>query len=128
MQVLVCVIALCFFAVGSNAFSASAAKKSAFSRGAFLKKVQEATKDNFAADIMNSETEKFILDAGSRIYDTYRKKIRRRGKELGIDVPSAWARQPFPVKEPEPSEEGEEEAAAAEGGEAPAEEAAPAEE
>ena len=120
-----CIAIIALFA--GNALSlAAAAKKSSFSRSAFLKKVDGATKDNFAADIMSSDTEKFILEsAGSRIYETYRKRIRRKGKELGIDVPSAWARHPFPVKEPEPSEEGEE-AAAEEG--APAEEAAAEEE
>ena len=122
--VLCAIIAL--FVAGSDAFSASAAKKSGFSRPVFLKKVSGATKDNFAKDIMNSETEKFILEsAGSRIYEKYRKSIRKKGKELGIDVPSAWARHPIPVKEPEPSEEGDEEAPAEE---AAAEEAAPAEE
>jgi hypothetical protein len=82
------------------------AKKSAMSRPQFLKKVSSATKDSFAKDIVNTETENFILTtAGSRLYETYRTRIRRKGKELGINVPSAWARKPFPVKEPEPVEE-----------------------
>ena len=106
---------------------ATVSKKSPFSRSAFLKKVTSSTKDNFAANIMNSETEKFILEnAGSRIYDTYRKRIQRRGKELGIDVPSAWARR---VREVPVNEETAEEEASGEGAsEGDADQDAPVEE
>tara|TARA_A100001035_G_scaffold127895_1_gene100559 strand:- start:529 stop:849 length:321 start_codon:yes stop_codon:yes gene_type:complete len=100
------------------AYGLAATKKSAFARPVFLKKLSQATKDNFAADFMNSATENYILnEAGSRIYNTYRKQIARKGKELGVSVPSSWARKPFPVKEPEPEEGGEEEPAAEEAAE-----------
>ena len=99
-------VAICVLSVISVAYSLAATKKSAFSRPVFLKKLTSATKDNFAADFMNSATEDYILNtAGSRIYETYRSRIARKGKELGVSVPSSWARKPFPVKEPEPEEE-----------------------
>ena len=97
---------LCLLSLFGQANSLATAKKSSFSRPVFLKKLSQATKDNFAADFMNSATEDFILNtAGSRIYETYRSRIARKGKELGVSVPSSWARKPFPVKEPEPEEE-----------------------
>lgn len=90
-----------------------AAKKSAMSRSVFLKKLGKVSKENFATDFMNSATEQYILnEAGSRIYDTYRKRIQRKGKELGVSVPSAWARKPFPEKEEATAEEATAEEAA----------------
>ena len=97
---------LCMLSIFGLACGLAAAKKSAFSRPVFLKKLSQATKDNFAADFMNSATEDYILNtAGSRIYETYRSRIARKGRELGVSVPSSWARKPFPVKEPEPAED-----------------------
>ena len=52
---------------------------------------------------MTGATEEFILNkAQSRIYNTFRKAIRKKGKSLGVDVPSSWARHPIPIPEPEP--------------------------
>ena len=77
---------------------------------------------------MNSATEDFILNkAQTRIYATFRKSIRAKGRSLGIDVPASWARHPIPIPEPEPeaeaeeSAEGDAEAPAAEEAEAAAE-------
>ena len=79
---------------------------------------------------MNSATEDFILNkAQTRIYATFRKSIRAKGRSLGIDVPASWARHPIPIPEPEPepeaeaeeSDEGDAEAPAAEEAEAAAE-------
>ena len=77
---------------------------------------------------MNSATEDFILNkAQTRIYATFRKSIRAKGRNLGIDVPASWARHPIPIPEPEPeaeaeeSAEGDAEAPAAEEAEAAAE-------
>ena len=60
---------------------------------------------------MNSATEDFILNkAQTRIYATFRKSIRAKGRSLGIDVPASWARHPIPIPEPEPEAEAEESA------------------
>jgi len=100
------------------------AKKDPMSRKVFLDKVSKSTKENFASEIQTAEIEKFILESsGSRIYETYRKRIRKRGKELGIDVPSAWARKVGKYPEPEVEEGADEE-----GGEETAAEETPAEE
>ena len=71
---------------------------------------------------MTSATEDFILNkAQSRIYDTFRTAIRKKGKRLGIDVPASWARHAIPIPEPEPEPEVE---AEADETDAPAEDAA----
>jgi|AntAceMinimDraft_1070359.scaffolds.fasta_scaffold261280_1 hypothetical protein len=115
----IAVLAVLALLGSTDAYTAPPAKKSVMSRSVFLKKVQQSTKDNFAKDIMNSEVEAFVKDtAGSRVYLTYRSRIARKGKELGVPVASAWARKAFPVTEPEPVEEAAEEGAAA--AEAPA--------
>lgn len=119
---------LILLSVVANALKlASAPKKSEFSRSVFLKKVEKASKDNFKSEIMTSATEDFILKtAQSRIYNTFRTAIRKKGKRLGIDVPASWARHPIPIPEPEPEPEGDAEEEGGEAADAPAEEEAAA--
>jgi len=61
------------------------------SRASILKALESASKDNFAATILNADTEKFMKEeAGSSLYPRLMRKIKFTAKKVGATVPEGW--------------------------------------
>eukprot|EP00288_Rhodomonas_lens_P013435 CAMPEP_0177711522 /NCGR_PEP_ID=MMETSP0484_2-20121128/11907_1 /TAXON_ID=354590 /ORGANISM="Rhodomonas lens, Strain RHODO" /LENGTH=186 /DNA_ID=CAMNT_0019223263 /DNA_START=21 /DNA_END=581 /DNA_ORIENTATION=- len=61
-------------------------------RAMILEKLDTATKDNFASEILSDQIEKFMKEeAGSSMYPRLMKKIKAKATFLGTSVPDRWA-------------------------------------
>ena len=58
------------------------------SRSSILSKLEKATKDNFAAQVLNEKVTSFLTkDAGSTMYSKLLRQIKFKAAKLGVKVP-----------------------------------------